>query len=367
MALTLLTAAVLGVAASSGCVGDDCSVKEDGSILLQHRRKEVDLPDKGMAFEGGGFKAHAAHTGVMSGLLGAFYKASAESGEEPNLKKMMRNVKAIASNSGGTWFISQLVYSPSFLTLIETIAANPAQANKQYKEGWIERFLGAVTGADAGIPSVGLLGWGHDVSHPRISVPAKPTNWTTTGPCLFVDNNRILGDVAKIADPFLLNLAEVILEIFFLARNASSWEAVVSTLLQSTSNGDMTAKDTLGSKVNEWAEGKWWMAATSMATPGGTGPGNCHWYKLDLCAKALVGSRGSVAIYNGNSTDTKWLYAASTKPTVPNLAAWTPARFSTVLGGGDSEPAPLKFCDAYCDNLKLEYTALGQSVASQEL
>ena len=34
-------------------------------------------------------------------------------------------------------------------------------------------------------------------------------------------------------------------------------------------------------------------------------------YKLDLCAKALVGSRGSVAIYNGNSTDTKWLYAAS--------------------------------------------------------
>ncbi|CAE7175200.1 unnamed protein product, partial [Symbiodinium pilosum] len=63
----------------------------------------------------------------------------------------------------------------------------------------------------------------------------------------------------------------VLYEVYFLSKMQSSWQDFVTELLQSTS-GDMPDTETLGSKVNSWAEEKWWLLGTSIATPGGTGP-----------------------------------------------------------------------------------------------
>ncbi|WP_299767271.1 hypothetical protein [uncultured Dokdonia sp.] len=66
-----------------------------------------------VAFAGGGWRAHTGHTAWTMSLL------------ETNgnkLDNVFQHVESIGSNSGGSWFSTMLIYSPKFVTNIETIA-----------------------------------------------------------------------------------------------------------------------------------------------------------------------------------------------------------------------------------------------------
>ncbi len=66
-----------------------------------------------VAFAGGGWRAHTAHTGWTMSLL---------ENNGNKLDNVFKHVKSIGSNSGGSWFSTMLMYSPKFVTDIETIA-----------------------------------------------------------------------------------------------------------------------------------------------------------------------------------------------------------------------------------------------------
>lgn len=79
-----------------------------------------------VAFAGGGWRAHTAHTAWTMSLL-----------EDNNykLENVFKNVESIGSNSGGSWFSTMLMYSPKFVTDIETIALTD-WGNTQ-RGGWL--------------------------------------------------------------------------------------------------------------------------------------------------------------------------------------------------------------------------------------
>jgi hypothetical protein len=68
------------------------------------------VPPVYLAFSGGGWHSHTALSGWMAGMLDA-------SGGD--LAALLVNVDAISSNSGGSWFLTQLTWSSTFRTALE--------------------------------------------------------------------------------------------------------------------------------------------------------------------------------------------------------------------------------------------------------
>lgn len=74
--------------------------------------KALSVRDKvGVAFAGGGFRAHSVHTGVVSSLLPV----------GKNLKEVFANIDQISSNSGGSWFCGQAIYSKIFADVLTKV------------------------------------------------------------------------------------------------------------------------------------------------------------------------------------------------------------------------------------------------------
>ena len=131
----------LPVLAAAVCQEEACAGGEiDEAFMVQKRAKASDFGTTGkngtrklaMTFEGGGFKAHSAFTGVMSGLLGA---------SGLGLEKLLHAVEVLVSISGGTWFAAQLIYSPAFLSLVEEMGKKPQNAGKLFWKSWVVPFL----------------------------------------------------------------------------------------------------------------------------------------------------------------------------------------------------------------------------------
>lgn len=66
-----------------------------------------------MSFSGGGYHAHAGASGVMMSLMDRM-RNSAPSGTQIGMCEVTKNVGVISSNSGGSWFLSQAAYTPTF-------------------------------------------------------------------------------------------------------------------------------------------------------------------------------------------------------------------------------------------------------------
>jgi len=77
-----------------------------------------------IAFAGGGWRAHTAHTGWTLSLL---------DGGNKTLDDVFTNVGTISSNSGGSWFSAMLTYSNSFVSAIEAQNA----INTWSSTGWL--------------------------------------------------------------------------------------------------------------------------------------------------------------------------------------------------------------------------------------
>lgn len=81
-----------------------------------------------VAFAGGGWRAHTAHTAWTMSLLG-------NNGNK--LDTVFEHVESIGSNSGGSWFSTMLMYSPKFVTDIEKPGALDTWGNTSSDGGWL--------------------------------------------------------------------------------------------------------------------------------------------------------------------------------------------------------------------------------------
>lgn len=108
---------------------------------------DVDLPTGNpstggvnTAFSGGGWRAHTAQAGWILALLDR---------SELNLTEAMAEVSSMSSNSGGTWFLTQLAYSKSFSNALQQKDAAKAYSTTGYL-GQLEKTL---EGRFGGCPS----------------------------------------------------------------------------------------------------------------------------------------------------------------------------------------------------------------------
>jgi len=95
---------------------------------------------------GGGFRALAVDTGIVAGLLS---RASRRTGEKGKLKELFARTDMLSSVSGSTWFMSALVYSDSFASMVEVMGEdNGNNAGKIFDDQWTEKLLG-INGGDS--------------------------------------------------------------------------------------------------------------------------------------------------------------------------------------------------------------------------
>ena len=69
-----------------------------------------------LAFSGGGFNTHSMLAGMVAGVMDSFTATQ----RIRDLDLLMRHVDGVSSNSGGSWFLSQLAYSDQFKSQFES-------------------------------------------------------------------------------------------------------------------------------------------------------------------------------------------------------------------------------------------------------
>ena len=77
------------------------------------------LRDVHIAFSGGGFFSHSVLSGLVSGIIDHQLGGLENPDYETQLEQLFGRTKTITSNSGGSWFMSQLAYSPTFQSMFE--------------------------------------------------------------------------------------------------------------------------------------------------------------------------------------------------------------------------------------------------------
>ncbi|CAE8621215.1 unnamed protein product [Polarella glacialis] len=251
-------------------VGEEATCLEEPSeveLLQRFRRTPLQQRSRGLAtcWEGGGFRAHAAYTGVTAGLLSVL-KEEQSSKKFTSLGGLFDHVETMSSVSGGSWFISELAFSSTFESIIQGIAESPEQGFNIYNEQWIARFI-----AGLAPPQKQLLQSLHASVLKQASVGGtRKKGWYPGW------------------------LAEIILEVGF-CIGPGTWSLFVNRMLQSTAN--ISGSVRLGSAVNAWAQRKTWLAGVSLGTPGGLGEGTCASSPTPKsCLGNLVGG-DSVNIY----------------------------------------------------------------------
>ena len=76
-----------------------------------------------VAFSGGGYHAQAGASVMMMSLMDRMteqQKTQSSSGPDATMADIMVNVPALASNSGGSWFLSQAAYSATYLNYLQS-------------------------------------------------------------------------------------------------------------------------------------------------------------------------------------------------------------------------------------------------------
>ena len=253
------------------------------AILLVPGLAASTLGGPALALEGGGFRAQSAGTGFVAGMLAflgkprcsTYVASSTEATDEwcesqcaaygceddaqkvcecstthpaqqtdltptaqqpdptPTLEStgLLGRFAAFSSNSGSSWFLSELAYSPRFKALVEQMAAAPATSAAAYQSAWTSKWLEA----------------------------------TNVQPRKF----KLFAEAARALVRALFGTGDedtVYLLQFFLASGHSSWDDFVDILLNSTSGLLPTAR--LGGPLSgAWASGKVWLVDHSLVTP----------------------------------------------------------------------------------------------------
>ncbi|CAK8990911.1 Uncharacterized protein SCF082_LOCUS2436 [Durusdinium trenchii] len=188
-------------------------------------------------FNGGGFRAHAVHTGVIAGLLGHDDEdedASPSPDQSSKLQELFADVDQLGSNSGGSWFLAQLAYSNNFVDLVYNISETTSVADGAalFDDKWIKPFLSFMAKAQAAHNSRRLL------------VDESLGNWIKT-------LLELLGKLMGMSDD-IMDWLDVIM---FTLQNDFSWMSFVEQILELP--GDLDASESLAAaKHNSWCAGK---------------------------------------------------------------------------------------------------------------
>ena len=97
---------------------------------------------KTLALQGGGFRAQSVDTGFLTGML-AF--AGEQMQVPPTLEdtQLLDGFQAVSTNSGSSWFFSELAYSQPFKNLVEAMASDPGSVAATYRTNWTNRLVAA--------------------------------------------------------------------------------------------------------------------------------------------------------------------------------------------------------------------------------
>lgn len=241
----------------------------------------------GLALEGGGFRALASDAGFIAGLLAAYGQS------QPSTKPLslgdtglLKRFGIISSVSGSSWFTAELIYSSSFRSLVEEMAAKPKLAADEFGRRFTKPWLRA-TGPDDGLFRFMVF-----VAH------------------LFGIKIGITQDTE--------------MALFFILT-CPTWNHFVDLLLNSTSG--IQPDEPLGRPLrragtNEthWAEGKVWLVDHGVLLPRESQPG--RFFEGRLLGLSRAG------------------YCAESHAELPVFA---PAMFSVRLGAGTSSKAPVRY------------------------
>lgn len=76
-------------------------------------------PNRYLAFSGGGFNTHSMLAGMLAGTLDGLNKVR----QVRDISLLTREIDGISANSGGSWFLTQLAFSPKFISQFESVTS----------------------------------------------------------------------------------------------------------------------------------------------------------------------------------------------------------------------------------------------------
>ena len=94
-----------------------------------------------MALQGGGFRAQSVDAGFFAGMLAAVGRQSKTLPVTFDSTGLMKRFSMVSTNSGSSWFFGSLAYSEGFRTLLEKMAASPANSAALYRAGYTSKWL----------------------------------------------------------------------------------------------------------------------------------------------------------------------------------------------------------------------------------
>ena len=248
-----------------------------------------------LCLKGGGFLAFAVHSGLISGLLRSANAEGKSTSYHLADSKLLDRVETVVSNSGGTWYAAELMYSKEFLNVTEEMAKkDPLEAESIFKESWTQQWINKLKPySHSDLPS-----WAQKLVH------------------------RIAKDHPGVAEDVRM------LMYFWKTNEGLTWYNFVETLLQVTAG--MKADLTFGSRVNTWCKGKSWILNTSTMSPSGN---------------------SIVHVWDGGTLDQKHL-KYTTKSAGALCNDMSPTRFSVVLDDPTAKaPLPIAAADVLTSNV----------------
>jgi len=379
MAMVTLLVAVAAVSwTRSDAVGEPYI--KDLSTAIQ-----MSVPHAAATFEGGGFRAQSAYTGFLSGMMGA---------TGLGLEDLMQAFSTVSGNSGGTWFLTSLIYSSSYDDMMARMAAEPSQAGAIFNDSFVKPLLKLEPLGSEGIPDstyetlafcyymlmgdlaelqkvpiekmgtkaaqkawqtyLGTLGHVAKAAAETKMAVAKSTCKALPEACkrkakdelksVLPPRSEMLSEMAHIAKatgiPFI---QDFVLWLGFMEAGGSSWESMVAEVLKKTAG--ITLDVTLDAAPMTWANGKIWHACFSIPTPqkedSEDGIGQNVWVVQDPMAPLSKFIR-----YNVTTTEAS---------IGSDYEIYTPGKFTYLLGSGQKK-MPLPICgDDECFGFQHHY------------
>lgn len=184
-----------------------------------------------MALTGGGWSSVTTQASVFAGFLA---KLAEERKVEATLEAtgLFQEIDVFSSVSGGSWFISSLMYSDSFKKMVEKMA-------REYNKG---KNWHAVKNI-----------YQKEYCEPFMSIASK-------------DDDIFAKDLSRLMQLFDHPGSAATTAVVGLTWDKSSWDGMVGAYLSSTTSKDITPA-TKVKDARPWAKGKTWLCNTSVVTP----------------------------------------------------------------------------------------------------
>jgi len=241
-----------------------------------------------ITFEGGGFSSVAIQTAVITGILSTM--------DDKTLvgSKLLDKFEILSSVSGGSWFISSLIYSGFSVSLIQRMAAKPSTACSLFNDEYFTPLL--------------------EYANEKVEESSELLKIMK----MFPDFSDTL---------FGLKDSKTFLDLLV---SKGGWREFISTVLSSTTGKDITTTLKAGHPSQEWAKGKTWLCCHSVIAPT----------PKSMTGSAIMYVRDDYGIADAEG----YYYSLEIDQTgISHFPQFLPAKFSLSLNGDPSLPAPYSY------------------------